>query len=133
MQIIVYASPFAKVSRHLIEIVQKVGKPKALECLHTLESLTTRLRQPLTCFDALLIVCPANGYELAQMTAISHLLRDLRVIVLLPDREAGTISDGHMLRPRFLSYSDSDLNDVVAVVEKMAASNPMIGSRPGNA
>ena len=132
MQIIIYASPFNAMSRDLMGMIQNTGTPKKHECHHTLESLADRLRQPLVRFDSLLILCPADGYELAGLTAIGHLLRDMQVIVLLPDREARTISNGHMLRPRFLGYSDGDLNDVATVVERMAALNTIAAGRSAN-
>ncbi len=120
MQIIVYASPYTALSRSLIDILRGIGDEKEHECHHTLESIAARLRQPMVRFDSLLILCPANGYELTQLTSIGHLLRDMRVIVLLPDEEGKTISEGHMLRPRYVGYADGNLNDVAAVVRKMA-------------
>lgn len=133
MQIIVYVSPFNAVSRSLMDTIQGVGIQNTQEYHHTLESLVSRLRQPMARFDSLLILCPSNGRELTQLTAIGHLLRDARVIVLLPDGEDKTISDGHMLRPRYVGYSGGDLNDVAAVVRKMAACKPMAGRSPAHA
>ena len=133
MQIIVYVSPFNAVSRSLTNIIQGIGIQNKPEYHHTVDSLVVRLRQPMARFDSLLILCPSNGHELTQLTAIGHLLRDARVIVLLPDGENKTISEGHMLRPRFVSYSDGDLNDVAAVVKKMAGSKSLAGTLQASA
>ena len=43
----------------------------------------------------------------------------LRLILILPDREKGTISKGHLFRPRYLTYADGDFLDVAAVLAKM--------------
>ena len=125
MQIIIYASPFNTVSRSLIDILRGIGDEKEHEFHHTLDALAARLRHPIVRFNSLLILCPANGYELTQLTSIGHLFRDIRVIVLLPDGEGKTISEGHMLRPRYVGYADGDLNDLAAVVRKMADPEPV--------
>ncbi|MCD6199973.1 MAG: hypothetical protein J7K15_15635, partial [Deltaproteobacteria bacterium] len=51
--------------------------------------------------------------------SVRDLIWDLRLILILPDREAGTIAKGHILRPRFLTYLDSDFTEVAAVLKKM--------------
>ena len=34
-------------------------------------------------------------------------------------REEDTVSKGHLLRPRYLTYADGDFEDVAAVLEKI--------------
>ena len=57
--------------------------------------------------------------DLVDLLSIRNLLDDLRVILLLPNREKETINKGHTLRPRFLTYADSNLLNVAAVLSKM--------------
>jgi hypothetical protein len=124
MQIILYISSFITASRNLIDIIHGIGDTKNHECYNNLESFINRLRKPMGQLSAIVILCPANASELTQLTGVGHLLRDMRVILLLPEAQRKTISDGHMLRPRFIGYTDGDLNDVAAVVKKMAGFQP---------
>ncbi|MBW1827194.1 MAG: hypothetical protein JRI78_09470 [Deltaproteobacteria bacterium] len=57
--------------------------------------------------------------DLQNLVAIRHLLSGKSFILILPDRREGTTAMGHSLGPRFLTYADSNLAEVVAVLEKM--------------
>lgn len=46
-------------------------------------------------------------------------LGDRRLILVLPDDDIETISQGHALRPRFVTYVESDFIDISAVLGKM--------------
>jgi hypothetical protein len=47
------------------------------------------------------------------------LFGNIKIVLILPDRNNETIVIGHKLRPRFLSYTDSDFIDVAVVLENM--------------
>jgi len=46
-------------------------------------------------------------------------LWDHRLILVLPDDDMETISLGHALRPRFVTYAESDFIDISAVLGKI--------------
>ena len=50
---------------------------------------------------------------------MEKLLTDMRILLILPDRNKETVSAGHRLRPRYMSDADSDFEDVVAVVKQI--------------
>ena len=52
---------------------------------------------------------------------MSNLFRNTRIILIAPDREKGTIAIAHRLRPRLLTYIDSDFADVFTVLTKIIA------------
>jgi hypothetical protein len=83
-------------------------------------SLNTRLRRPMRP-AAIGILIPGHARDLLCFAAMRHLMGDMRIVLVLPDSRPQTISDGHALHPRFISYADSDLKDVEAVVAKMVA------------
>jgi len=60
-----------------------------------------------------------NKEDLQNLVAIRHLLSGKPFILILPDRRDGTTAIGHSLGPRFLTYADGNLAEVVAVLEKM--------------
>ncbi len=61
--------------------------------------------------------------EIGILLKIRHLMHNARIILILPDNQKRTISDGHLLRPRFVTTAGSDLNEVAAVAQKMAGSD----------
>jgi hypothetical protein len=92
-----------------------------VEVYRSIENLSNRLRQrahdlPIAVLHA------ARRKDLSDILSIRDLLRDVRIILVLPDRDESTIAKGHTLRPRFLSYTDSDLTDVFSVLKKCLAS-----------
>ena len=121
MQIILYAAPFSPASRHLVDTISRIGGDTRCGYYSTLTDLKKRLRQPQEMAE-MMILCPSNGSELAALKRVRHLLRDKQIILVLPDGSARTLSNSHALRPRYVTYADGDLNDVAAVVEKMAGS-----------
>jgi hypothetical protein len=50
---------------------------------------------------------------------MSNLFRNSRIILIAPDRDKETIAIAHRLRPRLLTYIDSDFADVFTVLANM--------------
>lgn len=81
-------------------------------------SLMERLRHPLD--DPAIAVLVADSTEdLGELLVLRHLFRNVRIILVLPDSEPRTISKGHDLHARFLTYIDSDPVEVALVLRKM--------------
>jgi hypothetical protein len=89
-----------------------------VETCETLEDLFQRFTQPLQ-DPGIAIFLFANPKDLAEALPIRHQLQDASLILVVPDREPGTIAMAHQLRPRFLTDLQNDLTVVTAVVEKM--------------
>lgn len=102
----------------LKRIIQALVPREKLEVYGSVKSFSVRLRRPTDDIPVAVVVA-GNEDELLGILSISHLLHDVRFILVLPDREDVTIAIGHSLRPRFLSYIDSDYRDVMAVLGKM--------------
>lgn len=120
-KVLVYATPANAAGKRLQQIVETQVSHQQKEIYDSIEKLFERLRQPLV-GEIIGVFFAANQEELSGLLSIRHLLRDIRVILVLPDREENTVSAGHALKPRFLSYADGDLSDVAAVVSKMLGS-----------
>lgn len=103
---------------YLREVIHTLVSEEKTEIYATIEDLSFRLRQPM--FDvALAILLASSNSDLLDLLLLRDLLLDVRIILILPDRRRDTISIGHSLYPRFLSYVDSDFKDVAAVLDKM--------------
>jgi hypothetical protein len=89
-----------------------------IETCHSLDALTQKLLQ--TSFEPdVAVLLARNHRDFLDILALKDLLDNKRVILILPDRSEITISQGHKLHPRYLSYADSDFKDVAAVLKKM--------------
>ncbi len=100
------------------------------EIYHRIEDLKECLRQPL-CDEIITVFLIADQSDQSDILSIQHLLRNNPIVLILPDHKETTISDGHKMHPRFVSYIDSDFSDVAAVLNKMiySAKNEKIKER----
>jgi hypothetical protein len=115
MNILFYAGNGA--GKELQETIETLSLD--MEVYRNLANLLERLRHPLN--DPTIAVLVADSRErLEELLVLRHLFRNVRVILVLPDRESGTISKGHDLHARFLTYIDSDPVEVALVLSKIA-------------
>lgn len=89
-----------------------------LEIHRTIDALAIGLCNKRSA-EAIAILMIKNHQTLEKATALSELLNDVKIILVLPDRSSETIAAAHRFYPRFISYMDGDLNDVFAVLNKM--------------
>lgn len=118
MAVIFYRSIADDTARRLQEAIEAGVSDGKSETFESIKGLSDRFRQPARseCIAILLIMTRA---ELREILLIKDLFDDVRVILILPDKLSETISIAHKLRPRFLSFIDSDFKDVSTVLEKM--------------
>ena len=70
--------------------------------------------------SAITILVISDEKDLKSMLSIKSLLINMRVVLILPDRNNGTIEAGHTLLPRYLSFKDNNsLKDIKAVLTRM--------------
>jgi hypothetical protein len=118
MSLIVYIPKSNDSGRRLQQMIGQLVWQDSIEIFYHLSRLDFRLREPSGNEDILLF-CASTPQDLDALVSSSHLLNNLRLILILPDRETETAAKGHLLRPRFLSYLDSDFSDLALVLEKM--------------
>ena len=101
----------------LLKVIRKLAPEDKLEVYDTLMGFSDRLRKPTGDIPVAVIVA-ASENDLLTILSISHLLYDVRFILVLPDRQDLTVAIGHSLMPRFLTYADGDFKEVTAVLNK---------------
>ncbi len=85
-----------------------------------IEQLRAALLKPA--YNLLAAILMVSGrQELFDLVAIAKFLRAASIILILPDRELETVSQGHELRPRFLTWPAAAPGEVMAVLHKMLA------------
>jgi hypothetical protein len=118
MHLFIYAPPLNVACQRMLKNLQELDSVSYIKYFASMKTLLDHLRRPLG-VPCICILMPENTAELYELNQMRHLLRDIRIILILPDRQPATISEGHALRPRYVSYADGHLTDVEAVVHKM--------------
>ena len=116
MNVLVYST--GKQGERLQRLIRDLVPKERLEIYDKFEGFSKRLHRPMDDIPVAVILASSEE-DLLTILSISHLLFDVRFILILPDREDITVAIGHSLRPRFMSYADSDFREVTAVLGKM--------------
>lgn len=118
MKMLLYLPHEDGVGTKLLGIIEGLAVNGKIEIYRSIDSLVQRLRKPTFDMDISILIA-VNKKQLSDLLFIKEEFRDIKIILILPDRESDTISRGHKLYPRFVSYIDSDFKEVGAVLEKM--------------
>jgi len=117
-KVILYARVMQGAGEKLFQFIQSMTPAQETEIYDSIDQFSERLRQPRGELTVAVII--ANSKEdLLNLLFIRNLLQDIRIILILPDREKDTIEKGHRLYTRFMSYLDGDLEEVAAVLNNV--------------
>lgn len=89
-----------------------------LEIFSTFDALYQRLFR-LHDGPVVAILTTDNRGQLDQFRNLLELFVDVRIVLILPDHEQETLRLGHRLYPRFVSYKNGNLDDLVSVVARL--------------
>jgi hypothetical protein len=118
IRIIYYSAANEPFSERLQRVIEMNFPRKHIEVCRSMEALSQQLSQPIP--ELLIVVLlTASRQELSEIIMLKDLLLDRRIILVLPDDEPETAFLGHMLRPRFITYRNSDYSDVSIVLGRM--------------
>jgi hypothetical protein len=120
MNLALYANTENGTGEQLQRVLESTVPEAQVESCMTLECLDSKLKQPANRVS-IAVLLAASRQELSELYAIKDLFRDIRIILILPDSKSETITLGHKLAPRFISYNNGNYNDVGAVLRKMVA------------
>lgn len=118
MKLMIYAPPFDTATRQMVKCLRGRYQGPNTVYLPALEDVEADLRRP-SHLDRLLVLMPKDRHELDVLVALSHLMRDARLILVLPEDEHGMNAQSHLLRPRFVTYTDCDPSHIIAVVDNL--------------
>ena len=112
-----YSNPKGAGERLLSEIQARIHGHR-IEVDQTVKDLSDRFRRPM--IDHAVIVFVAESREqLERFVAMGDLVSTVPILLVLPDRRRDTISTGHKLYPRFVTFVDSYFSDIVSVLSKL--------------
>jgi len=118
MDLIIFSPKKDEAGKQLQEVLSGSGLKAQTTVCPTFTSLVGELGRPA--YDQrTAVLLAATRKDFNDILKIPDLLNDIHIILIIPDRDKQTIAQAHALRPRFLSYTDSDFQNVAAVLEKM--------------
>ncbi len=116
---IAYCCPGAHAGCEKVKrILEILVAADSFEIFSTLPDFERFLRHDLTS-GHLIILHASLMQHLEQFVSLREWLIDHRVILILPDHSRDNIIRGHMLRPRFITYNDSDYLEMAAVLQNL--------------
>lgn len=118
MNVLFYSSSLTGIGKRFLRIVFSHVPQNQIEICHSITTLEERLHQPLGGMT-IAVLHIRSREELEALITRRNLLEDFRIIMILPDNDEVTTAMGHILRPRFVVYSDSDLPDASVILGKM--------------
>jgi len=118
MKLLFFAPYTKRNTRQIHLLIDMLSTVNDLEVYGAVESLYRRLSLPVD-VDCLVVLFVTDVKSLLKIVAMKELLSGLRIILVLPDRRPETIAKGHLLRPRFMTYADTDTEEIAAVLNKM--------------
>ena len=119
MKLIFFSPLIDEGNRLLNNLIDHFTAVSGLEIYRTIDTLCERLREPQT-NDIILVLFTTSKSSLLEIISITKLLQDVKIVLVLPDRKDETIAKGHMLRPRFVTYADTDFKELYSVINRMA-------------
>jgi hypothetical protein len=118
MSLIIYTKEMEASQVRLQLVPESVADTGTVEVLNRVDDLTHRLLKAGR-DSAVVVLVTRERRDLAELLPVLQLLRKVKIILVLPDRQPETIKIGYHLEPRFLSYMDCGFEKIKAVVEKM--------------
>ena len=118
-RIIVYCRDVREIEMALGEIIRGLVPQEDVEVYDSIPTLASRIRRPQL-EPAILALFVSDEEDMENLLSIRALLDDNRFVLVLPCRCApDAIMAGYSLRPRYLSFMNTSLNDVKAVLDRM--------------
>lgn len=119
MNLIVYLSGTKEINNQLLQVISRAAPDALLDVYFTIDELTNRLRQPFLNVG-LAVLYAATRADLMELIFLEKVLGELRLVLILPDRDPSTVAKAHELRPRFLALVENDFGELESVLKRMA-------------
>ncbi len=129
MEIIFFAPKNDEGNKQLNSLIDDFTIINGLEIYRTIDDLTVRLCNPHR-ESTVVVLFIINEKTFQKLISIKEHLVNNKIILVLPDRKPETLAKAHTLRPRFISYSDTDTILISEVIDKMITAEPK--TRPDN-
>jgi hypothetical protein len=117
MSLIVYLSGTKESNEKLMRIIRDALPGAPLEVYLTIGELTRRLRQPFPDVN-FAVLYAASRAELMEIIFLEKILGELRLVLILPDRDPEIMEKAHRLRPRYVAVAPDDYDRLQCVLQR---------------
>lgn len=118
MSILIYYTDATEAGESLKQAIEQSVQDETIEVYRDIGALSQRLHRPSFDLSVVILFCCSKD-DLMEVLTLQNLLKDVRIILILPDDDDDTLAKGHALGPRFLSYRDQGFHDVAGVLSRM--------------
>jgi hypothetical protein len=118
MEIFLCSSKIERKGEEIQGMLEELLLPDQLDVIRSVDSLSEKLQKPWE-KKPIVIILVYKKDELLDLVSIREQLHQMRLILVLPDAEKGTISLAHRLRPNYLTYFHSDPQELRIVLQRM--------------
>ena len=91
---------------------------KEFEICRSTRELAERLGRPLSNVKVAVLFAITRE-EFKGILSLGDLMRDVKTILILADQDKDTIMKAHTLRPRYITWLDTDFGNVPTVLKRM--------------
>ena len=116
--LLLYAKAQNGIFQQLKQVIDSRVSGTCLENYSNPEELFHRLRQPRLNIK-IAVFAIGSAAELDRLLTLRELLADMRLVLVLADKDPQTLAKAHALGPRFITFTDAGIEPLVSVVEKM--------------
>lgn len=122
MRAFLYSSKIEGKGKEILEVMEQLFSTEQLNVLRSIDHLAQKLQEPWGT-KPIAVILTYKKDELLDLVSIREQLHPVRLILVLPDAEEGTISLAHRLRPNYLTYVHGSLGELKAVLQRMLERN----------
>lgn len=106
------------IGNRLREILEAVVPQDHIEIHCTIDDLYERLQNPI-CHSKVAVIFAATKKDLSRILHLRDFLLDMKLILIMPDDNPDMMASAHTLRPRYITWSDSDFRDIAPVLRRL--------------
>jgi hypothetical protein len=118
MALIVYIPSENHLERRFLALLEMAIPDKRFEICHSIDELSVKLEMPLLNVRVAILFAVTRT-EITQILALGDWMADVKSIVVLADEDKEMMAMAHKLRPRYVTWVNSDLIDLVTVARRM--------------
>ena len=119
-------SQLSKTAEQVHNALQKHIKNSEIEVFQSIAALRDRLCRPCVSYCSTALLAPASHEELIRLHPLQELLKDIAVIIILPDLEEETVASAHRFYPRYVCSNTNGFHDVANVMNKIISRNSLL-------
>jgi hypothetical protein len=118
MASIIYIPAENNLAYTFLTLLETAIPKKKFEIFHSITELSARLVIPPLNVKVAVFFAVTRA-EIMRILLLGDLITDLKSLVVLADDDMDTVIKAHILRPRYVTWLDSDFKNVVCVLRNM--------------